>query len=70
MLRNYIIITGWRSIAKNRIYSVINIAGLAFGLGIAILIGLWVVDEINYNKSFRNFGDSVQLITISLLERR
>lgn len=60
MLRNYFII-GWRSIVKNRIYSVINIAGLAFGLAIAILIGLWVVDEISYNKSFRNFDRLVQL---------
>jgi len=60
MFRNYIII-GWRSIVKNKVYSVINIAGLAFGLAIAILIWLWVVDEVGFNKSFRNYDRITQL---------
>jgi len=49
MLRNYFKIA-WRNLAKNKIYSVINIAGLAIGLSSFLLIALYVLDEINYDR--------------------
>ncbi len=60
MLTNYIII-GWRSIAGNKVYSFINIVGLAFGLAVAMLIWLWVFDELNYNHSFKNHDRLAQV---------
>ncbi|WP_425290695.1 permease prefix domain 2-containing transporter [Spirosoma linguale] len=41
MLRNYLKIA-LRSLAKNQVYSFINISGLAVGMAVAMLIGLWV----------------------------
>lgn len=51
----------WRSIRKNGIYSVINIAGLALGLTVVILILFWVVDELNFDKFQKNIN---QLYTV------
>lgn len=48
MLKNYILIT-FRNLLKNRIYSFINIFGLAIGLTCSILILLWVQDEMSYD---------------------
>jgi putative ABC transport system permease protein len=46
---------GWRNLVKNKGYSLINISGLALGMAVAILIGLWVFDELSFNKSFKNY---------------
>ena len=46
---------GWRSLLKNKSYSLINISGLAIGMAVAILIGLWIFDEQSFNKSFKNY---------------
>ncbi len=46
---------GWRNLIKNKTYSVINISGLAIGMAVAILIGLWIFDELSFNKSFKNY---------------
>lgn len=55
MLKNYIKIT-FRNLAKNRTYSAINLFGLSIGMTTAILIGLWVWDEVSYNKSHKHYG--------------
>lgn len=57
MLRNYIKIA-FRNLLKNKGYSAINILGLASGLAVTIFIGLWIHDELSFNKSFQNY-DSV-----------
>jgi len=49
MLKNFIKIA-WRNLLKNKVYSSINILGLAFGMAVAILIGLWLLDELTYNN--------------------
>ena len=53
MLKNYITIT-LRNIKKYKLYSFINIAGLALGLACALIIILWVNDELSYDKFFKN----------------
>ncbi|HNW56300.1 MAG TPA: ABC transporter permease [Bacteroidales bacterium] len=50
------IIIGWRNIRKNGIYSVINIAGLALGVAVVVLILLWIVDELSYDKFNKNLN--------------
>jgi hypothetical protein len=47
---------GWRNLLSNKSYSLINISGLALGMAVAILIGVWVFDELSFNKSFRNYN--------------
>ncbi len=49
MFKNYIT-TAWRNLSRNKLYTFINIGGLAFGLAAVILIGLFVQDELNYDK--------------------
>lgn len=49
MLKNYFVIA-WRNLLKNRTFSIINIAGLAVGLACFILIALYVVDELSYDR--------------------
>jgi putative ABC transport system permease protein len=49
MFRNYLIIA-LRNIIRHKLYSAINIAGLAVGLACAILIVLFVRDELSYDK--------------------
>ena len=49
MFRNYLIIA-LRNIVRHKLYSFINIAGLAVGLTCVILIALFVRDELSYDK--------------------
>ena len=49
MLKNYLKIA-WRNIQKNKVFSFINIAGLAIGLACFTLIALYVVDELSYDR--------------------
>ena len=48
MLKNYFLLA-WRQLLKNKGYSFINIAGLATGMAIALLIGLWIRDELSFD---------------------
>ncbi len=61
MIRSYFKIA-WRNLIKNRIYSIINIGGLAVGMGVAVLIGLWVYDELNYDKYHPNYERVAQVL--------
>ena len=51
MFNNYFNIC-YRNITKNKGYSFINIGGLSIGMTLANLIGLWVYDELSYNKYY------------------
>ncbi|HEY4935545.1 MAG TPA: ABC transporter permease [Puia sp.] len=61
MVKNYIIVA-WRNLVKNRTSSFINISGLAVGMAVAILIGLWIWDELSFNKSFENYDRIAQVM--------
>ncbi|HYF67406.1 MAG TPA: ABC transporter permease, partial [Ohtaekwangia sp.] len=52
----------WRNLLKNRVYSIINIGGLAVGMGVAVLIGLWVYDELSFNRHFENYSHITQVM--------
>jgi predicted permease len=49
MFRNYLV-TAIRTIFRQKGFSLINILGLAFGLACALLILLWVQDELSYDS--------------------
>ncbi|SFE28399.1 ABC transporter permease [Spirosoma endophyticum] len=61
MLRNYLKIA-WRNLLRNKVYSFINIGGLAVGMAVAMLIGLWVWDELSFDKSFANYDRIAQVM--------
>ncbi|WP_431214008.1 ABC transporter permease [Puia sp. P3] len=54
MLRDYFRIA-WRNLLKNRTSSFINISGLAVGIAVAILTGLWLYDEFSFNTYHDNY---------------
>ncbi|MBS1597332.1 MAG: ABC transporter permease [Bacteroidetes bacterium] len=53
MLKNYFV-TAWRSLIKNRIYSIINISGLAIGITAVLCILVYVKDELSYDRYHPN----------------
>ena len=52
---------GWRKLLRNKGYSFINIGGLATGMTVAILIGLWIHDELSFNKYHKNYDSIAQI---------
>ncbi len=61
MIKNYFKIA-FRNLFKNRASSFINIGGLAVGMAVAILIGLWIYDEVSFDKSFKNHDRIAQIM--------
>ncbi len=53
MLANYLR-TAWRNIRKHKVFSFINIAGLAVGMACCLLIFLWVKDELGFDRFHEN----------------
>ncbi|TDX00163.1 ABC-type antimicrobial peptide transport system permease subunit [Dinghuibacter silviterrae] len=62
MLRNYLKLA-WRNLLRNRTSSLINIGGLAAGMAVAILIGLWIRDELSFDTYHANYDRIGQLKT-------
>jgi putative ABC transport system permease protein len=60
MIKNYFK-TAWRNLVKNKGYSAINIGGLAVGMAVAMLIGLWIYDELSFNKYHKNYDSIAQV---------
>jgi putative ABC transport system permease protein len=53
----------WRNLVKGKVYSVINVMGLAAGMAVAMLIAFWIWDEVTYDKSFPNHRQLAQVMT-------
>lgn len=64
MLKNYIKIA-CRNLLRNKAFSVINIFGLALGLAIFSLIGLFVLDELAYDR-YNEYADRIYRINTSI----
>ena len=60
MIQNYLKIA-FRNLVRNKVYSAINIGGLAVGMSVAMLIGLWVWDELSFDK-YHTAYDRVALV--------
>lgn len=54
MIKNYFKIA-WRNIFRSKQYSFINIGGLSIGMAVAMVIGLWVWDELTFDKYHKNY---------------
>ncbi len=61
MLRNYLKIA-WRNILKNKGIFSINIAGLAIGIASCLVIMLFVVDELSYDRYNENANEIVRVV--------
>lgn len=49
MIRSYLQ-SAWRHLTKNRLYALLNILGLSVGMACFTMIGLWVKDELSYDR--------------------
>ena len=61
MLKNYLLIA-WRNLLAHRLFSAINVLGLAIGLACCILISLFVRHELSYDKHYENADNIVRIV--------
>ncbi|KAA2238989.1 FtsX-like permease family protein [Chitinophaga agrisoli] len=61
MLKNYFK-TALRHLLKNKGYSFINIAGLSIGMAVALLIGLWVWDQLSFDQYHQHCNRIAQVM--------
>jgi putative ABC transport system permease protein len=64
MFKNYFK-TAFRNLSRNKIYSFINISGLSIGLACAMLIMLYVKDEVSFDKYHKNINNIYRVVTES-----
>ncbi|MEM1095958.1 MAG: ABC transporter permease [Bacteroidota bacterium] len=57
MLKNYVT-TAWRNLRKRAGFAAINVLGLAVGLACCLLIGLYIVDELSFDR-FHEHGERI-----------
>jgi putative ABC transport system permease protein len=62
MFKNYFTVA-LRNLSRNKIYSFINIAGLSIGLACAMLIILYVKDEVSYDRFHSNTNNIYRIVT-------
>ena len=62
MFKNYFK-SAFRNLSRNKIYSFINIAGLSIGLACAMLILLYVKDEVSFDKFHRNVNNIYRIVS-------
>lgn len=62
MLKNYFIIA-WRNLWRNKSFSIINLSGLAIGLCCFLLIGMYVTDELSFDR-FNAKADRIYRINV------
>ena len=54
----------YRILVKNKMYSAINIGGLAIGMSLFILIALWIQDELSFNQNHQHYDRVVQVMRV------
>lgn len=60
MFRNYFKIA-WRNMLNNKVYSAINILGLATGMAVTLIIALWVNKQYSYNRFLPGYKNAYQV---------
>ncbi|MFZ1289072.1 MAG: ABC transporter permease [Melioribacteraceae bacterium] len=61
MLKNYLKIA-LRNLLNHKIYSIINIAGLAIGMACTILLALYVQNELSYDNYFKRLDSIYRVV--------
>jgi ABC-type antimicrobial peptide transport system permease subunit len=60
MIKSYLTIA-WRNLTNNKVYSALNILGLAMGMAVALLIGLWVYYQSTYDRFLPGYQQVYQV---------
>jgi putative ABC transport system permease protein len=67
MIKNYLTIA-WRSLIKSRSIAVINILGLVVGISSSLFIGLFILDELQFDQHF-TFKDRIYRLTSTFVNQ-
>lgn len=54
---------GWRNLTKQKMYSFIKIGGFALGIAACLLITLFIIDELSYDRNYPN-GDRIYRVVL------
>ncbi len=66
MFKNYFK-TAWRSLMKSKAHSFINVSGLSVGMAVAMLIGLWMWDELSFDKYHQHYDRIAQAMEQNIM---
>ncbi len=65
MLKSYFKVA-YRNLIRNKVFSIINISGLAFGMAACILISLYILDELSYDR-YHEHADRIYRVSREFL---
>ena len=65
MIRNYIVIAT-RNLMNSKLYSTINIVGLSIGIACCLLLALFVLDELSYDKYNKNASEIFRVVNLQI----
>jgi len=66
MIKHHLTIA-WRNFLKNKLYSLINLLGLTAGMAVAILIGLWIWDELSWDRGHEHYNRLAQVMDVQVI---
>jgi putative ABC transport system permease protein len=61
MFKSHLLLA-FRQLRKNRGYTLINVAGLAIGMAVALVIGIWIAGEVAVDKSYPDRARIVEIM--------
>src|SRR6185437_13011624 len=61
MIQEYLKMT-FRYLARHKAYAIINVSGLAIGMAISLLIGLWIWDEVSFDSYYAHRDRMAQVM--------
>ena len=54
--------TALRNLAKSKTHSIINITGLSVGMAVAMAIGLWIYDEVSFDRNADHYDRIAKVV--------
>ena len=57
MFKNFFTIA-WRNLVKNKVNTILNISGLAIGITVCLVIGVWLQRELSFDN-FHSNGNNI-----------
>lgn len=68
MLSTYFKIA-FRNLARSKTHSLINIAGLSMGMAVALIIGLWIWDELSFDRYHQHYDRIARVMQLQTVRR-
>lgn len=66
MFKNFLLVA-FRNMKRSKLYSVINVLGLAIGLATSLFIAIYIIDELSYDKHFSDWENIYRVQMHALL---